>query len=152
MAPQPDQPERARLHRSRQQRLLFGVCGGLAEYFGVDPTIVRVAFVVAALIPPLGALSLVGYALLAVIVPTEGAEHLPGREALGGNLAALRTEVDDLADKVSAGVARLTDGRRPAAGAAAPTGDTAAAAGATAGPTEEDPRPTGAATPAETRE
>jgi phage shock protein C len=152
MEPQPDQPERARLHRSRQERLLFGVCGGLAEYFGVDPTIVRVAFVVAALLPPLSALSVVGYALLAVIVPAEGAEHLPGREALGGNLTALRTEVDDLADKVSAGVARLTDGRRPAARAAAPAGDPAAVAGATAGATAEGPHPTGAATPAGTRE
>lgn len=30
-----------RLHRSQHQRMLGGVCGGLAEYFSIDPTIVR---------------------------------------------------------------------------------------------------------------
>lgn len=30
-----------RLYRSRNDKMIFGVCGGLAEYFGVDPTLVR---------------------------------------------------------------------------------------------------------------
>ena len=30
------------LYKSRKDRFLFGVCGGLAEYFGVDPTLVRI--------------------------------------------------------------------------------------------------------------
>lgn len=36
-----------RLHRSRVNRMLGGVGGGLAEYFDLDPTIVRLALVVA---------------------------------------------------------------------------------------------------------
>ncbi|MBL8759460.1 MAG: PspC domain-containing protein [Phycisphaerae bacterium] len=33
------------LQRSEHNRLIFGVCGGLAEYLGWDPTLVRVAYV-----------------------------------------------------------------------------------------------------------
>ena len=35
-----------RLTKSKTDRKLFGVCGGLGEYFGIDPTLVRLAFVV----------------------------------------------------------------------------------------------------------
>jgi phage shock protein C len=34
------------LYRSRTNRLLGGVCGGLGEYFGIDPTLVRLLFVI----------------------------------------------------------------------------------------------------------
>jgi phage shock protein PspC (stress-responsive transcriptional regulator) len=58
-----------RLYRSRSNRKLLGVCGGLGEYFGVDPTIPRVAFVV------LGALSLgtwlLIYFVMALVIPEE---------------------------------------------------------------------------------
>ena len=35
-----------RLYRSRDDRMIAGVCGGLANYFAIDPTIVRLLFVV----------------------------------------------------------------------------------------------------------
>ena len=35
-----------RLYRSTHDRMIFGVCGGLAEYFDVDPTLVRLAWVI----------------------------------------------------------------------------------------------------------
>lgn len=38
-----------RLYRSKKDRLLFGVCGGIAEYFDVDPTLVRIVWVFLAL-------------------------------------------------------------------------------------------------------
>ena len=44
-----DRPKR--LYRSRTSRLLGGVCGGIAEYFGWDPTLVRLAFVASLLLP-----------------------------------------------------------------------------------------------------
>ncbi|MFQ5794497.1 MAG: PspC domain-containing protein [Candidatus Bipolaricaulia bacterium] len=37
-----------RLYRSRDKRMIAGVCGGLAEYFDLDPVLVRVAFVILA--------------------------------------------------------------------------------------------------------
>jgi phage shock protein C len=38
-----------RLYRSRTDRMIAGVCGGLAKHFGIDPTLVRLAFVILAL-------------------------------------------------------------------------------------------------------
>jgi phage shock protein PspC (stress-responsive transcriptional regulator) len=73
MAPA-DMPKLAtpRLFKSRTERKIFGVCGGMGVYFGIDPTIVRVAFVLAALASFGFALLL--YALLAIVVP-RGWEH-----------------------------------------------------------------------------
>jgi phage shock protein C len=63
-----------RLYRSRTNRKVLGVCGGLGEYFGVDPTIPRIIFVV------LGALSLgtwlLIYLIMAFIIPEEPEEFL----------------------------------------------------------------------------
>ena len=59
--------ETKRLTRSRNERMIGGVCGGLAEYFGVDPTLVRLVFVVGSL---LGAGSLIlAYLIMWVVVP-----------------------------------------------------------------------------------
>lgn len=38
--------KKKRLYRSRDEKKLMGVCGGLADYFNLDPTLVRIAFVV----------------------------------------------------------------------------------------------------------
>ncbi|HEX2034427.1 MAG TPA: PspC domain-containing protein [Chloroflexota bacterium] len=97
-------PARPRLHRSQQERLLFGVCGGLAQTFGADPTLVRIGFVLAALFPPTTAASLLGYVLLAVILPTQESEHLAGRERLRHNMEELRTELSGLTETVRARV------------------------------------------------
>jgi phage shock protein PspC (stress-responsive transcriptional regulator) len=58
-----------RLYRSRQERLLLGLSGGLARYMEVDPTVVRLGWVVATLATGPGAL--VAYLILAAIVPNE---------------------------------------------------------------------------------
>ena len=47
---------------------LFGVAGGLAEYFDTDPTVVRVGFVVLCFICAI--VGLIGYAALAFLMPT----------------------------------------------------------------------------------
>ncbi|HVU12461.1 MAG TPA: PspC domain-containing protein [Phototrophicaceae bacterium] len=55
-----------RLYRSRTDRMLAGVCGGLGEYFGVDPTIVRLLVVLLALA---GGPGVILYIILALIIP-----------------------------------------------------------------------------------
>jgi phage shock protein C len=60
--------ETRRLYRSRTNRKLAGVCGGLAQYFNADPTLMRVLFVVLAL---LGGPGLLIYLLLWIVVPEE---------------------------------------------------------------------------------
>lgn len=55
-----------RLYRSKNDRMIAGICGGLAEYFGIDPVIVRVGFVVLLIGAGSGILA---YAILWIIVP-----------------------------------------------------------------------------------
>ena len=57
-----------KLYRSRTDRKLAGVCGGLAKYFGADATLIRVLFVVLAV---LGGSGLVIYLAMWIIVPNE---------------------------------------------------------------------------------
>ena len=55
-----------KLYRSDENKMLAGVCGGIAEYFGVDPTLIRLAWVVFSL---LGGCGLLDYMLAAIIIP-----------------------------------------------------------------------------------
>ncbi|MCC7519121.1 MAG: PspC domain-containing protein [Verrucomicrobiae bacterium] len=56
-----------RLYRSREHRIFAGVCGGLAEYFNVDPVIFRVIWACAALFSALiGAALVYGICILAI--------------------------------------------------------------------------------------
>jgi phage shock protein PspC (stress-responsive transcriptional regulator) len=55
-----------RLYRSKKDRMLGGVCGGIAEYFDVDPTIVRLIWVLLALTYGTGILA---YLIAWIIVP-----------------------------------------------------------------------------------
>ncbi|MDE2857449.1 MAG: PspC domain-containing protein [Chloroflexota bacterium] len=57
-----------RLYRSRADRRIAGVCGGIADYLAVDPTIVRIIW---ALFAIAGGPGLVLYIILAAIIPEE---------------------------------------------------------------------------------
>lgn len=58
-----------KLYRSKTDRKIAGVCGGLGKYFGIDPTIIRIGFVLLAL--PGGLPGVLPYLLLAIIIPQE---------------------------------------------------------------------------------
>lgn len=55
-----------RLYRSRQNRTLAGVCGGIAEYLGWDPTLVRVAWIILTL---LGGSGILIYLIFWLVMP-----------------------------------------------------------------------------------
>ena len=57
-----------KLYRSRTDRKIWGVCGGLAKYFDIDPTIIRVVAVASIFV---GTLGIWIYIIMALIVPTE---------------------------------------------------------------------------------
>ena len=57
-----------KLYRSKNNRKLAGVCGGLGEYLGADPTVVRVLFIVLAVF---GGAGLIIYLAMWLIVPPE---------------------------------------------------------------------------------
>jgi phage shock protein PspC (stress-responsive transcriptional regulator) len=69
MTATPPAPER--LHRAGEGRMLAGVAMGLADYFDIDPTLVRIAFVVLTL---LGGLAVPLYIAGWLMIPEEGAE------------------------------------------------------------------------------
>lgn len=60
------------VRRSRDDRLLGGIAGGISRQFGVDVTIVRIALVIAAFVVGFG---LAGYMIAWLLIPLEGEEH-----------------------------------------------------------------------------
>lgn len=58
-----------RLYRSRKDTFLSGVCGGIADYFNFDVSLVRIGWVIATLAT--GGLGLIAYIIAAVVVPME---------------------------------------------------------------------------------
>lgn len=57
-----------KLYKSRNSRMLCGVCGGVAEYFGLDPTLVRLGWVIFC---ALGGSGILAYLIAAVIIPEQ---------------------------------------------------------------------------------
>ena len=58
-----------KLYRSRNDKKLCGVCGGLADYFGLDVNIIRVAAIGSVFF---GGLGLVAYIAAAFLIPEQG--------------------------------------------------------------------------------
>jgi phage shock protein PspC (stress-responsive transcriptional regulator) len=57
-----------RLHRSRDERIIWGICGGMAKYFNTDPVLVRVLWVLSIFLFGWGILA---YLILRFVVPLE---------------------------------------------------------------------------------
>ena len=60
-------PQRKRLYKSRDDVMVAGVCGGIAEYFNIDPTIVRLFVAVFCLLAGTG---VVAYLVAVLVLPT----------------------------------------------------------------------------------
>ncbi|MDA3933190.1 MAG: envelope stress response membrane protein PspC [Gammaproteobacteria bacterium] len=67
-----------RLYRNRDNRMIAGVCAGIADYFGFETSMVRVATVIAAI--PFSTAIIIGYVILAIILPTRPANLYPDDE------------------------------------------------------------------------
>lgn len=67
-----------KLYRSADNRIIAGVCGGLGEYFNIDPTFIRIIFILLVLTDGVG---LVLYFVLALIIPKKGGSDLRGNAA-----------------------------------------------------------------------
>lgn len=55
-----------RLYKSNENKMIDGVCGGIAEYFNIDPTLVRLAWV---LFCAMGGSGFLAYIIAALIIP-----------------------------------------------------------------------------------
>ncbi|GAA4213407.1 PspC domain-containing protein [Microbispora amethystogenes] len=63
------------MYRSRQHKMIAGVCGGLAERWGTSPTVIRVLFLLSCLLP---GPQFVAYIIMWIIFPKAPAASAPG--------------------------------------------------------------------------
>ena len=54
------------LHKSRNNKMIAGICGGIGEYFDIDPTLIRLGWV---LFCAMGGSGFVAYIIAAIIIP-----------------------------------------------------------------------------------
>lgn len=97
-----------RLMRSADERMIAGVCGGLATYLGVAPVLVRLAFL---LLIPAGGIGVPLYFILTIVMPSENDIDLSQSEIFEKN-------INELGETVTSGVDRARrhpDGPRIAA-------------------------------------
>jgi len=57
-----------KLYKSKSSKMLAGVCGGIAEYFNADPTLVRLAWI---LFCACGGSGIIAYIIAAIVIPQE---------------------------------------------------------------------------------
>ena len=60
-----------KLYRSTKDRKLAGVCGGIGEFFGIDPTIIRVLYVCGTVFPGFIFGGLFIYFIMALVIPID---------------------------------------------------------------------------------
>src|SRR5919204_7041753 len=88
-----------KLYRSRTDHVLAGVCGGLGQYLSIDPTLVRVFFVLLALAQGIG---VVAYVLLWIVLPYEGQRDRIRADSLRSGAAEIAERARRLAIELRA--------------------------------------------------
>ncbi len=86
-----------RLYRSQSNRMIWGVCGGLAEYFNLDPTIVRI---IAVLLIFANGLGILAYIILAMVVPLESSETTVPKDTIKENVEEITSTAKELGREI----------------------------------------------------
>lgn len=76
-----------KLYRSRTDRMIFGVCGGLGKYFALDSTIIRIIFVMLVFA---GGIGILAYIVMAIIVPLEQSQKTAPQDIIEENVQDIR--------------------------------------------------------------
>lgn len=99
-----------KLYRSTTDKIIFGVCGGLGEYFNIDPVIMRIIFVILAV---WGGSGILIYIILAIVIPEKSniskknAKNRPTEDVIEENVEKLAKEVENVAKKHSSNSDKL---------------------------------------------
>lgn len=105
-----------RLYRSRTERILFGVCGGLSKYFDVDPVLIRVGFVVFTFAS--AGIGIPAYIILAIVMPPEGSAAASPREAVKESIQEIKDTAQGIGEGIRSGLSAGTPPpKTPEAGA-----------------------------------
>ena len=86
-----------RLYRSRSDRMIWGVCGGLAKYFDIEPTIIRI---IAVLLIFANGLGILAYIILAIVVPLEGSRATEPKETVQENVEEMKQTATELGREI----------------------------------------------------
>jgi len=92
-----DKTVNKKLYRSEKDKMIGGVCGGLAQYFSIDVTIIRVLF---ALIVIYGGSGLILYIILWIVVPTESQIKVASQEVIKENTKEIKKKVSSAVKEV----------------------------------------------------
>jgi len=86
------------LYRSETNRMLAGVAAGLAEYLSIDPSLVRIAFIITGFFSGFG---LMMYLILWLILPNESSLSKSSKETIQTNMDEIKTKVGNLKKEIS---------------------------------------------------
>ncbi len=86
-----------RLYRSRDNHIIAGVCGGLADYFGLDPTLVRIGMAALVFFDGMG---LIAYIVMALIVPKESMRVASPTQVVEANIEELAETAEELGERL----------------------------------------------------
>lgn len=93
-----DQTYSKRLYRSEKDRIIGGVAGGIAEYFKIDSTIIRILFILLAVT---GGSGILIYLILWVIVPTEtSVNKMANEETIRENASEVKRSAEKTVKKI----------------------------------------------------
>lgn len=87
-----------RLYRSEDYQMIGGVCGGIGEYFNIDPTIVRVLFALM-MFPTIG-FGFVIYILCWAIIPSKSSIAKDSEDVVRENASEMKKKFDTFTDSV----------------------------------------------------
>ena len=90
-----------KLFRSRSDRMIAGVCGGLGEYLGLDPVWLRLFFVLMVFASGIG---LWAYLILWIIVPEEGVETMSPGDTVQANVQDMANRARELGQGIQRGL------------------------------------------------
>ncbi len=97
-----------RLYRSRNDKMIAGVCGGLAEYFNIDPTVIRL---IAVLTVIFGGAGILAYIILAIVVPVESSQSTEPREVIRENVEEIKNTAEHLGDDIRTTFGKKNEGQ-----------------------------------------
>lgn len=86
-----------RLYRSETEKVIAGVCGGLGEFFHIDPVIPRIFFLIMTVFDGIGILI---YLLLWLVIPVKSKRTLDANAAMKENIDEIKSRAKDLVDEV----------------------------------------------------
>ena len=89
--------EHKKLYRSRSDRMIFGLCGGLGKYFNIDSTVVRIIFV---LLTMPGGAGLFIYLVLSIITPLEVGAEMNPKEEMKEFAKKVKKETKEVAEEI----------------------------------------------------